>query len=46
MDLNGRAYDLFRQFVLLFHLGVLRVLCGYAFAVAVSVPRPVPPFSL
>jgi hypothetical protein len=30
MDLNGRANDLFRPFILLPHLGVLSVLCGYA----------------
>ena len=30
MNLNGRTNDVFRPFILLPHLGVLGVLCGYA----------------
>ena len=38
MNLNGRANDLFRPFILLPYLGVLGVLCGYASMASLDPP--------
>ena len=46
MDLNRRANDLFRSFILLPDLGGLGDLCGYASTATICVPSRVPPYNL